>query len=139
MTSGDGHGRIGITSCSGKTDPAGVSGPWARDPDNDLDAIQRWGVAAVVSLITGEELDLLSVHELPGAVRDRHMEWWCLPIPDGKSPPARGFEDAWAVVGEAVRDRLRLGFDVLVHCWGGPGLRRNHRRPPAGGAGCAPG
>ena len=34
---------------------------------------------------------------------------------------ARGFEDRWAVAGEALRDRLRLGFDVLVHCRGGLG------------------
>jgi thiazole synthase len=48
------------------------------------------------------------------------MEWWHAPIPDGW-PPGPDFEDAWATVGEAVRDRLRLGFDVLVHCRGGLG------------------
>ena len=120
VTPGEGHGRIGVTLCPGKTDPAGLSGPWARDLDTDLDAVQRWGATAVVSLITGEELDLLSVRGLPGAVRDRHMEWWHAPIPDGR-PPGPEFEDAWAVAGEAVRDRLRLGFDVLVHCRGGLG------------------
>ena len=120
VTPGEGHGRIGITMCPGKADPAGMSGPWARDLDTDLDAIQRWGATAVVSLITDEELDLLSVRGLPGAVRERYMEWWHAPIPDGW-PPGPGFEDAWAVAGEAVRDRLRLGFDVLVHCRGGLG------------------
>ena len=120
VTPGSGHGRIGITLCPGKTDPAGMSGPWARDLDADLDAIQRWGATAVVSLITDEELDFLSVRDLPRAVRDRHMEWWHAPIPDGR-PPGPDFEDAWAVAGEAIRDRLRLGFDVLVHCRGGLG------------------
>ena len=103
---GEGHGRIGITMCPGKTDPAGMSGPWARDLDTDLEAIRRWGATAVVSLITDEELDLLSVRGLPGAVRDSHMEWWHAPIPDGW-PPGPEFEAAWAVAGEAVRDRLR--------------------------------
>ena len=120
VTPGDGFGRIGITLCPGKSDPAGMSGPWARDLDTDLDVIARWGASAVLSLITGEELDGLSVRGLPGAVRDRHMEWWHAPIPDGR-PPDRAFEDAWAVAGEALRDRLRLGFDVLVHCRGGLG------------------
>ena len=120
VTPGDGHGRIGITFCPGKTDPAGMTGSWARDLDTDLDAIQRWGATAVVSLITNEELDLLSVRGLPGAVRDRHMEWWHTPIPDG-CPPGPDFEDTWEVAGEAIRDRLRLGFDVLVHCRGGLG------------------
>ena len=120
VTPGEGYGRIGITLCPGKSDPAGMSGPWARDLDADLDAIAHWGATAVVSLITDEELDTLSVRGLPGAVRDRHMEWLHAPIPDGW-PPGRDFENAWAVVGEALRDRLRLGFDVLVHCRGGLG------------------
>ena len=120
VTPGDGYGRIGITLCPGKRDPAGMTGPWARDLDTDLDAIQRWGASAVVSLIAANELETLSVRGLPGAVRDRHMEWWHAPIPDGW-PPGRDFEDVWAVAGEALRDRLRLGFDVLVHCRGGLG------------------
>ncbi len=121
VTPGDDHGRIGITLCPGKTDPHGMSGAWARDLDTDLDAIQRWGATAVVTLIEDHEFDLLKVRDLPGKARDRHMEWWHLPIQDGKSPPARAFEDGWAVAGEALRDRLRLGFDVLVHCRGGLG------------------
>ena len=48
------------------------------------------------------------------------MEWWHAPIPDGW-PPGPDFEDTWASAGEAIRDRLRLGFDVLVHCRGGLG------------------
>ena len=75
VTPGDGYGRIGITLCPGKRDPAGMTGPWARDLDTDLDEIQRWGASAVVSLITANELETLSVRGLPGAVRDRHMEW----------------------------------------------------------------
>ncbi len=120
VTLGNGHGRIGITLCPGKTDPDGISGAWARDLDTDLDAIQRWGATAVVSLITDEEIDHLSVRDLPKGVQDRHMEWWHAPIPDGR-PPGPEFEDAWAVAGEAIRDRLRLGFDVLLHCRGGLG------------------
>ena len=120
VTPGDGYGRIGITLCPGKTDPAGMSGPWARDLDADLDKVQHWGASAVVSLIADEELDGLAVRGLPDTVRDRHMEWVHAPIPDGW-PPGRDFEDAWAVAGEAMRDRLRLGFDVLVHCRGGLG------------------
>ena len=120
VTPGDGQGRIGLTLCPGKTDPAAMSGATARDLDTDLDVIRRWGATAVVSLITDEEIDHLSVRDLPEAVRDRHMEWWHLPIPDGM-PPGAGVEEAWTAAGEAIRDRLRLGFDVLVHCKGGLG------------------
>ena len=121
VTPADGHGRIGITLCPGKTDRHGMTGSWARDLDTDLDAIRDWGATAVVTLITDAEIDYLKVRDLPEAVRDRHMEWWHLPIEDGKSPPAGTFEDTWNDAGEALRDRLRLGFDVLVHCRGGLG------------------
>ena len=40
--------------------------------------------------------------------------------PDGR-PSGSDFEDALAVVGEAMRDRLRLGYDVLIHCSVGVG------------------
>ncbi len=116
----DGYGRIGITLCPGKMDPHGIAGNWKRDLNLDLDVVQRWGATAVVSLITHRELDTLDVRDFPTAVADRHMEWWHLPIPDGQ-PPGPDFEDAWRVAGEAIRDRLRLGFDVLVHCKGGLG------------------
>ena len=120
VTPGSGQGRIGITLCPGKTDPAAMSGAAARNLGADLDVIRDWGATAVVSLITKKEINDLGVGDLEEAVRDRHMQWWHAPIPDGR-PPGAGFEEAWTVAGEAIRDRLRLGFDVLVHCKGGLG------------------
>ena len=117
---GDGTGNIGITLCPGKKDPLGLTGHWSRDLDLDLDAIQRWGATAVISLITDQEIGCLKVSGLPEAVRDRHMEWWHLPILDG-CPPGCEFEDGWKRAGEAIRDRLQMGFDVLIHCKGGLG------------------
>jgi len=116
----DGCGRIGVTLCPGKKYPWGLAGNWERDLDLDLDRISRWGATAVVSLITREEIRDLEVQDLSRAVADRHMEWWHLPIPDGQ-PPGPEFEKAWVHAGAAIRDRLRLGFDVLVHCKGGLG------------------
>ena len=116
----DGYGRIGVTLCPGKKYPWGLAGNWERDLDPDLDRISRWGATAVVSLITREEIRDLEVQNLSRAVADRHMEWWHLPIPDGQ-PPGPEFEKAWVHAGAAIRDRLRLGFDVLVHCKGGLG------------------
>jgi len=120
VTPGNGQGRIGVTLCPGKTDPAAMMGPVDRDLPTDLDAIRDWGATAVVSVVTDREVDYLRVPDLGKAVRQRHMEWWHAPIPDG-DPPDPTFEQEWAVAGEAIRDRLRLGFDVLVHCKGGLG------------------
>ncbi len=74
----------------------------------------------MISLTTDEEIDYLQVRGLRDAVEERHMEWWHLPIPD-VNPPGSDFERGWKVAGEAIRDRLRMGFDVLVHCKGGLG------------------
>ena len=117
---GGGLGRIGITLCPGKKDPHAESGPTDRNLDLDLDVVHSWGATAVISLITDQEIDYLKVRGLPKAVYDRHMEWWHLPIPD-VHPPGPEFEDGWKTAGEAIRDRLRMGFDVLVHCKGGLG------------------
>ena len=70
-----------------------MTGAWARDLDLDLDLIQRWGATAVVSLITDQEIDYLGVRNLSGAVRDRYMEWWHLPIEDGLAIPFAGSTD----------------------------------------------
>ena len=68
MTLGDGRGRIGFSQCPGRIDRYAISGHWKRDLDTDLDAIQRWGATAVVSLIIHEEIAYLKVHDLPRAV-----------------------------------------------------------------------
>ena len=120
MNLGEGRGRVGFSQCPGRIDHCAISGPWRRDLDTDLDAILHWGTTAVLSLVSHEELAYLKVSDLPNAVRDRHMEWWHAPIPDGEAPE-RDFEDAWKVTGESIRNRLRLGFDVLLHCRGGLG------------------
>ena len=120
VSPGDGSGRIGITLCPGKKDAHAWSGPADRDLGLDLDEVQRWGATAVMSLITDEEIDSLRVRGLREAVEGRHMEWWHLPIPD-LEPPGSDFERDWKIAGTAIRDRLRLGFDVLVHCRGGLG------------------
>ncbi|MDE0393321.1 MAG: hypothetical protein OYK82_00940 [Gammaproteobacteria bacterium] len=118
VRAGDGLGRIGVTLCPGKTDPRRMFASWKRDLSADLDAIRDWGATAVVSMITRREIECLGVGGLGQTVADRQMEWLHLPVIDG-TVPGPDFERQWAVDGEALRDRLRLGFDILVHCRGG--------------------
>lgn len=115
-----GRGRIGITFCPGKVDAAGLTGAWRRDLGIDLDAIQDWGAAVLVTLIEDHEFDLLQVSGLEQATLRRHMEWLHLPIRD-VSIPNEAFETKWQAVGEGLRARLRDGFAVVVHCRGGLG------------------
>ena len=115
-----GMGKLGLTLCPGKTQSWGLTGAWARDLDLDLDVLADWNAAVVVTLVEPDEIDRLEVPGLGEAVRNRHMEWLHLPIRD-RGVPDVAFEAAWVEAGEQLRDRLRLGFNVLVHCMGGLG------------------
>jgi ADP-ribosyl-[dinitrogen reductase] hydrolase len=97
-----------------------MSGSWDRDLSLDLDAIQVWGAAAVVTLIEPHELVVLRVDELGERVRGRGMLWFHLPITD-VSTPGEAFERQWVTAGDQLRSLLRSGRDVLVHCRGGLG------------------
>jgi ADP-ribosyl-[dinitrogen reductase] hydrolase len=111
---------VGLTFCPGKRQAFAATGVWARDLDLDVAAIADWGAASVVTLVEGHELAQLQVTGLGDAVRDAHMEWHHLPIRDVSVPDA-AFETAWRKVGPALRDQLRAGCNVLVHCKGGLG------------------
>lgn len=116
----EGSGRIGITFCPGKVQPGAMSGSWQRDLGLDLDAVSEWGAVAVLTLIEDHELATLKVTDMGAQVRARHMDWFHLPIPDVSVPDA-AFERQWKTVGPDLMNRLRAGFDVLVHCKGGLG------------------
>lgn len=113
-------GKIGLTFCPGKKQVNAVTGAWNRDLAIDLDAIAAWGAAAVVTLVEPHELESLQVAQLGDEVRARHMAWYHLPIRDVSVPDA-AFEAAWASAGEQLRNMVRHGFGVLVHCKGGLG------------------
>jgi ADP-ribosyl-[dinitrogen reductase] hydrolase len=115
-----GIGKVGLTFCPGKKQASAATGAWDRDLALDLDAIEAWGAAAVVTLVEDHELESLEVAGLGSAVADRHMAWYHLPIRD-VGTPGEEFELEWRIAGEQLRAILRDGFNVLVHCKGGLG------------------
>lgn len=120
VSAGPSFGSIGITFCPGKKQPAAMTGGWNRDLGLDLDAVAAWGATAMVTLIEGHEMTALDVADIGQMTRKRHISWLHMPIPDMSVPDA-AFELAWRDAGEALRARLRDGFNVLVHCKGGLG------------------
>ncbi|PTV95731.1 hypothetical protein C8J27_10359 [Rhodobacter aestuarii] len=120
VCAGPGFGRIGLTFCPGKHDRAAYSGAWARDLTTDMVAIAAWGARVVVTLVEPAELIALKVPDLGDAVHAHGMIWRHLPIAD-YSIPDEAFEARWAAEGRALRDTLRAGQDILVHCKGGLG------------------
>lgn len=114
------HGRIGITFCPGKHDHLAHTGAWERDLQLDLDAISEWGAKLILTLVEPAELTSLKVPNLGQEIQNRGMLWYHLPIAD-YSIPTDDFEQQWARQGRSIRQLLREGSDILVHCKGGLG------------------
>lgn len=116
-------GLIGMTICPGKDEYAGMgfpSGPWKRDLDLDLQVIREWRTDALVTLIEPFEFVFLSVPELPDKIAEIGLRWFHLPIVDVWIPDGR-FEEAWETAGEELRQILRDGGRIVLHCRGGLG------------------
>lgn len=115
-----GGGAVGVTFCPGKRGDSVFGPPWARDLARDLDVIQRWGAAVVLTLVQDAELLALGVADLGEQVQRRGLRWHHLPIAD-LHPPGPLFEAAWPPVARQLRRLLAGGGRVLVHCRGGLG------------------
>lgn len=108
-----GWGALMISCCPGRTD---------RDHDlaMDIDSLKRAGVAAVITLTEQEELEELEVPGLGQAVREAGMQWFHLPIVDYGAPNAE-WERWWTEQGPVVRQIVRHGGGLHMHCRGGCG------------------
>lgn len=120
VRAGPALGSVGLTLCPGKKQSVSVSGTWQRDLDTDIDALQQWGAAAVVTLMPQHELQAVRADGIGTACEVRGIEWHHLPIQDVDVPDA-AFETAWLYSGLRLREHLRAGRNVLLHCRGGLG------------------
>ena len=116
----NGTGIIGMTLCPGKKINSAQSGPWNRDLDMDLQAIQVWGARALVNLMEEHEYELLRVPDYVAKVRSYPMEYFHLPIVDVHPPDGR-FLELWKSAGPKLRQILLDGGKILIHCRGGLG------------------
>lgn len=104
-------GTLGLVHCPGRCDHL-----WHRDISADLDAIEAWGAAMMVTLVERAELEQLGVETLPHLVADRSFRWLNLPIPDMGLPTV----EAEAAFSD-IHDALQRGDRVLLHCAAGLG------------------
>jgi ADP-ribosyl-[dinitrogen reductase] hydrolase len=116
-----GNGRVGMCMCPGKKQPHAVTGPWDRDLALDMDAVQAFGTNILITLMETHELEkAVPVADLEAAAHARGATWLHLPIVDFGAPDET-FETAWKTHGPIVRDALKAGKNVVVHCRGGRG------------------
>jgi len=112
----DARGVLGITHCPGKCDSS--AGP--RDLGQDLSAIRAWGATVLVTLIEEHEFALLRVDRLGEMAEAEGLEWHHLPIPDMDVPDWH-FGRRWLYSGLRLRQLLRRGGKVVLHCRAGLG------------------
>ncbi len=112
------NGMIGMTLCPGKK-YHGWTGVHNRDLDLDLDAIQAWGATMLVSLIQEHEYSMVGIEDIGSKIAGR-MAHLKLPIRDVDVPDA-AWEASWLEMGPVVRDALRKGERICIHCMGGLG------------------
>jgi ADP-ribosyl-[dinitrogen reductase] hydrolase len=115
-----GAGHLGLTFCPGKKGQSMYGPAWSRDLEADLERIEAWGAAAVVTLMETHEFDMLGVPTLGEAVRARGLEWCHFPILDVSVPTPEAMT-RWAEVSARLHALLDEGRGVVVHCRGGLG------------------
>ncbi len=120
LPAGDLGGFVGVTFAPGKKQRGGLTGDHDRDLHVDLDEVAGWSSAAVVTLMTAEELGRYRIPNLGEEVRARFMEWHHHPIEDNHAPDAI-FEAAWPNASRRLRALVSAGNRVVVHCRGGLG------------------
>lgn len=113
-------GTLGLCHCPGRNGRDGRGRLWQRSLSADLDAIERWGASAVLTLIETPEFDSLGVPDLADALRVRPFAWHHLPIADMRAPQPDSLE-AWDRTGQVVIAALQRGERVLIHCAAGLG------------------
>lgn len=115
-------GRLGLTFAPGKCGAGLVTAAhWERSLDADLDRLKgHHGTDRLVSLMESFEYDMLKIPDLFEEAEQRGMRIHHVPIVDTSVPTA---EQAAEVdeLAQSIRDALRAGESVVVHCRGGQG------------------
>lgn len=103
-------GRLGVTIVPGRRD-------FNRSLGEDMKAIKKEGVSAVVCLLSRDEFQRYGVEDLLHRYKESDIEVHHLPVVDGRAPN----NDELSDVLEWLTQRLETGKNVLVHCVGGLG------------------
>jgi len=113
-------GLIGMTLCPGRKGSSASCGAWDRDLATDLEAVRAWEPQVIVALLEEHEFAGLGIPEFRRRVAAAGLPWAFAPIPDG-GVPDEAFLRTWDILGPRVRNVLRRGGRVLIHCRAGLG------------------
>jgi hypothetical protein len=113
-------GLIGMTLCPGNKGPSASYGRWDRDLAADLEVVRTWKPDLVIALLEDYEFAMIGIANFRADVAKSGIPWEFAPIEDGGTPDAE-FERTWGELGPRVRNILRNGGRVLIHCRAGLG------------------
>lgn len=112
-------GIIGIAACPGSKDDKAAKGMLPIDLSTELDAIENWGAAAVVTLDAGQEFDQPGALDLPNELPAR-FEWHHISMSE-QSALDQEAETAWARISEKLLNHLHAGKKILLLSKAGKG------------------
>lgn len=115
-----GQGVLGLTHCPGRCEPGSGEERRRQAVQSDLVSIDHWRAQALVTLMPMDELRRVGAEQLGEETHRLGMAWYHLPIAD-MEPPDAGFERRWQYAGARLRELLRGGGRVMVHCRAGLG------------------
>jgi protein-tyrosine phosphatase len=114
-------GRLGLCACPGWRHRAHTDHPTPQQRlHRDVQTMRDFGAAGLVSLMEEREMAQLGIASLPQHLDGVGLWWKHLPITD-MGVPDQSFEARWAQEGASIRDALRRGEHVVMHCWAGLG------------------
>ncbi len=88
--------------------------------EEDLEDMVAEGASTLVTLNEARELRRLGIDDFGAEVERAGLAWYHLPIRDFGVPDA-DFEAAWIEQGPELRQRLKTGERVVLHCYAGLG------------------
>jgi ADP-ribosylglycohydrolase len=118
-----GAGCLAVTECPGRNATYGGHNGMERherDLEIDLDVIQAWGAAHVVTLLEPDEVIDLSITALADEVAHRGMEWHHLPR-SGQSAKDSYFDKDLARLAPKLCQALERGERIVIHATGWEG------------------
>ena len=113
-------GGLCLMACPGRNHRVVGKPPLRQRIVGDVREALNSGVAGFVTLVESTEIQALGITQLPSILRDFGLWWHHLPIRDRDVPDA-GFEHSWETRGRWIREQLRGGSSIALHCHAGLG------------------
>lgn len=85
-----------------------------------LNTLVEAGADAVITMLSDEELEALSLPNFSTEVAQKNIDWFQLPIEDDCAP-SQPFEHAWNTSKDALLALVKNKKTLVIHCRGGTG------------------